>query len=159
MSVPFIDAASMDRWLEQAAQAPRKRTHHNLHPSLDAPVQRLAIALSQGTYVRPHRHPQPNRWEMIHALQGETTLVLFDDHGHPTRKILLSPQVMPVVECPANTWHSLYPTQGQIVIMEVKEGPYLPNLPEHFAPWAPEENTPEVEAYLARIMEWECQPC
>ena len=70
MSVPFIDAASMDRWLEQAAQAPRKRTHHNLHPSLDAPVQRLAIALSQGTYVRPHRHPQPNRWEMIHALRG-----------------------------------------------------------------------------------------
>ena len=139
----------MDRWLEQSSSD---------SPQADAPQSSPIPGCARATSghcleprnLRPHRHPQPNRWEMIHALQGETTLVLFDDHGHPTRKILLSPQVMPVVECPANTWHSLYPTQGQSVIMEVKEGPYLPNLPEHFAPWAPEENTPEVEAYLAR---------
>ncbi|HIC0138358.1 TPA: WbuC family cupin fold metalloprotein, partial [Enterobacter hormaechei] len=41
----------------QAANSPRLRAHHNFHPELSDPVQRLAIAMEPGTYVRPHRHP------------------------------------------------------------------------------------------------------
>ncbi len=33
----------------QAANSPRLRAHHNFHPELSDPVQRLAIAMEPGT--------------------------------------------------------------------------------------------------------------
>jgi len=43
---------------KQAASVSRLRSHRSLHEELSDPVQRLAIAMEPGTYIRPHRHPQ-----------------------------------------------------------------------------------------------------
>jgi cupin fold WbuC family metalloprotein len=147
-----VSSDLMDQWLIEAAQSPRKRSHYNYHPSLDDPVQRLCIALCKGTYVRPHRHPQDDRWELIIALRGRTAMVTFDDAGKPQDKHLLCPLSLPAVECPPNTWHTLYPLDDESVIMEIKQGPYLPNQPEYFATWAPEENDHSaVLSYMAAL--------
>ena len=53
---------------QQAQQSPRQRANCNLHPQLDDPIQRLAIAMEPGTYVRPHRHP--HTWELLYPLRG-----------------------------------------------------------------------------------------
>ena len=47
-----------------AAAAPRLRAHRNFHPELSDPVQRLAIAMEPGTYIRPHRHPHTFEWAL-----------------------------------------------------------------------------------------------
>ena len=138
--------------LSNARQSARKRSHFNLHDQLEAPVQRLCIALTDGTYVRPHRHPASNKWELILAIQGTSVLVIFGHEGNILEHFELSPNgPMSAVEMPPNTWHTLFPVGEESVVMEIKEGPYTPALPEHFASWAPEEGSAEASAYLDSV--------
>jgi len=76
-----LDYKFFDELISQAHQSPRKRSHYNLHKDLDEPVQRLCIALLEGTYVRPHHHPQNNKWELILALRGQFCLIIFNKDG------------------------------------------------------------------------------
>lgn len=43
------------------------------------------------------------------------------------------------VELPAGTWHTIVPLLDNSVLLEVKSGPFAPNLAKEFAPLAPEE--------------------
>lgn len=147
-----IDSDLIENCLTKAHQSPRKRSHFNLHESLEAPVQRLCIALVKGTYVRPHRHPQSNKWELLMAVQGMSQLVIFDDTGNIKKVFELSPTgPLSAVEIPPNTWHSLLPKGDESVVLEVKEGPYTPNKPEYFADWAPEEGSDQASDYLLNL--------
>lgn len=131
----------------KAAASPRLRAHHNLHEALTAPVQRLAIKLRRGTYIRPHRHPQ--RWELGLVLQGRIELVLFDDAGCVSERVTMTPVHGTVaVELPPNAWHSYVCVSDAAAFFEVKEGPYDPALSE-FAAWAPAEGDEGVAAFLA----------
>jgi cupin fold WbuC family metalloprotein len=135
--------------LDRKAQAsPRLRTNHNLHEAPSAPIQRLAIKLRHGTYIRPHRHPQ--RWELGLVLQGRMDLVLFDDTGALTERVTMTPiQGTLAMELPAATWHSYVCVSDAATFFEVKEGPYDPALSD-FAPWAPAEGDPAA----AHFLEW-----
>lgn len=57
---------------EQAANTPRFRAHRNLHPELSDPVQRLAIAMEPVSYVRPHRHPHTNLFNVGSSARAVT---------------------------------------------------------------------------------------
>ena len=48
-----LSNADLTQLISAAMDSPRKRSHHSLHSSLDAKVQRLAIAMEPDTYVRP----------------------------------------------------------------------------------------------------------
>lgn len=133
--------------LDRKAQAsPRLRTNHNLHEGPQAAIQRLAIKLRRGTYIRPHRHPQ--RWELGLVLQGRMELVLFDDGGALAERVTMTPiQGTLALELPAGIWHSYVCVSDAATFFEVKEGPYDPALSE-FAPWAPAEGDAGAAAYL-----------
>ena len=135
--------------LDQKAKAsPRLRTNHNLHTEMAAPIQRLAIKLRHGTYIRPHRHPQ--RWELGLVLQGRMDLVLFDEGGALVERVTMTPiQGTLAMELPANTWHSYVCVSDAATFFEVKEGPYDPSLSE-FAPWSPAEG----DAKAASFLQW-----
>ncbi|PJB05525.1 MAG: cupin fold metalloprotein, WbuC family, partial [Hydrogenophilales bacterium CG_4_9_14_3_um_filter_59_35] len=85
-----IDKILLTTLSTQAAASPRKRAHHNLHPQLDDKVQRLCIAMEPGTYVRPHRHNQPETWEILLILSGAVALLIFDDSGRVLERIELA---------------------------------------------------------------------
>lgn len=145
-----LDDALFDELLEQAAEAPRKRSHHILHQSHDEPVQRLCIALKHGTYVRPHCHKVSGKWELLLVLRGTVDLLAFDETGRVTRRMTMSArQGLTAAELTADTWHSIVTTGGDAIIMEVKEGPLAPTAPDEFASWAPEEGATQVPAFLA----------
>ncbi|MBT5925642.1 MAG: WbuC family cupin fold metalloprotein [Verrucomicrobia bacterium] len=147
-----IDTALIVDCFKKAKQSPRKRSHFNLHEKLEAPVQRLCIAFVEGTYVRPHRHPASNKWELLIAVQDSSLLVIFDENGGISEHFELSPNgPMSAIEIPPNTWHTIFPADKESVVMEIKEGPYTPSKPEHFAPWSPEEGSPDADAYLRQI--------
>ena len=76
-----IDNALLDSLVAKAKESPRKRAHHNLHPELSDPVQRLCIAMEPETYVRPHRHSDPETWEVLMILRGSLALNIFDEKG------------------------------------------------------------------------------
>ena len=124
----------------EAASAPRRRTHQLWHLDHADCVQRLAMALQPGTYVRPHRHGEPPKWEALVLLQGQVSLLTFDDAGTVLERVELShPRGCVVVETPAGTWHSLVAVEADSVLFEFKQGPFAPS---EFAAWAPAEDSP-----------------
>ena len=135
-----IDQTLLTTLSTQAAASPRKRAHHNLHPQLDDPVQRRCIAMEPGTYVRPHRHMQPETWEILLILSGAVALLIFDDSGKVLERIeLAAGGEVTAVEIPANTWHAVASLKAGTVVFEVKQGPYSPISEVNYAPWSPAE--------------------
>lgn len=140
-----VTRAELARLTEAARGAVRRRQNHNLHPALADPVQRLLNAFEPGTYVRPHRHVAPGKWELFAWLAGRAAVLAFDDDGVVTERVELD-AATPLVEIPVGTWHSLAALETGTVLFEVKQGPYAPLAPEGFAPWAPADATPQAAA-------------
>jgi len=120
-------------------------------------VQRTCVALKLGTYVRPHRHPQANKWELLVILQGALGLLLFEEDGSVRERLELAPGMdMSAVELEPNTWHTIFPLGGDAVILDIKEGPYDPAAPINFVSWAPEERDAGVVQYLRWLETAKC---
>jgi len=148
----IIDTELLDRITAQAKQSPRLRMNYNFHESLDDPVNRLLNALEPSTYLRPHRHNNPDKNEIFLLLRGKVAVFLFNDEGNITDTIVLDPLNGSYGgEIPAGIWHGLLVLESGSVIYEVKEGPFAPITPENMAPWSPAaDDTEGVRAY----MEW-----
>lgn len=133
----------------EAAAAPRGRAHQLWHVDHGDPVQRLAMALQPGTYVRPHRHAEPPKWEALFLVQGHVALLTFDDEGTVQGRVELShADGSIVIETSAGTWHSLVALEPDSVLFEFKQGPFAPS---EFAEWAPAEGSADaitIEAWL-----------
>ncbi|MFK5894039.1 MAG: WbuC family cupin fold metalloprotein [Pseudomonadota bacterium] len=144
-----INNELFDKLLSEAATSPRKRSHYNIHKDYSEPVQRLCIGLKKGTYVRPHCHVHVKSWEMIMALKGEVTVLIFDPSGCVVERCELSPNTGNIaVELQPNTWHMVFPAESDAVIFEVKEGPFTPKKKCDFAFWSPEEDSTQVGPFL-----------
>ncbi|MDN0076015.1 WbuC family cupin fold metalloprotein [Crenobacter sp. SG2303] len=136
----------LDTLSATAAAAPRLRANRNFHPELSAPVQRLAIAMEPDTYVRPHRHS--HSWELLTVLKGSFEVIIFDEAGVVSERILLGKEVR-VLEMPANTWHSVQSCEPGSVVFEVKQGPYAPLTEVDLAAWSPAEGDAKVSELMA----------
>src|SRR5581483_11829649 len=138
MQTKRITSSLLTQLDRKAAASPRLRTNHNLHEAPESNVQRLAVKLRRGTYIRPHRHK--SRWELGITLQGEMDLVLFNDDGLLTERVRMAPGGSTLLmELPAGQWHSYVCVSETATFFEVKEGPYDPASSSEFAPWAPAE--------------------
>ncbi len=136
---------------EQAVKSPRRRAHHNVHESYNEAVQRLYVAMMPDSYVRPHRHTDPSKWEFFMVVEGKITVLIFDDHGTVTNKVELSAGGDCFgLQIPPGTWHATF-CQEPVVFFEVKQGPYLVEADKNFAGWAPAENDHEVADFLDRL--------
>jgi cupin fold WbuC family metalloprotein len=154
-----ITAHDLTSISQKAANAPRLRANANLHEELSDPVQRLAIAMEPGTYIRPHRHTQT--WELLTPLRGRFVVLQFNDEGRVIHRTLLgqtsgsnetsvTEEITQVLEMPASTWHAVLSLDAGGVIFEVKQGPYQALTEDDCMPWAPAEGGDEVAA----VMRW-----
>jgi cupin fold WbuC family metalloprotein len=125
---PMLDALAA-----QAQQSLRLRSNHNLHATLDDPIQRLAIAMEPDTLILPHRHP--HTWEILLPLRGRFVVLIFDDAATVVERTVLGEDSY-LLELPANTWHAVLSLDQGGVIFEVKHGPYAPTVEADFAPWS-----------------------
>lgn len=141
-----ITTGDLDALKAQAQQSPRLRANRNMHDELSDPIQRLAIAMEPGTYVRPQRHP--HTWELLTPLSGRFLVLNFDDAGNVTRRTVLGEECA-VLEIPAGCWHAVLSLDVGGVIFEVKHGPYMPVAEADFAPWSGPEGSPKVAQTLA----------
>ena len=150
MTIKQIDTKLLDELTAKAIASPRKRAHHNIHPVLEDPVQRLCVAIEPGTYIRPHRHADPLTWEVFLMLRGSAAFLSFDDSGRVIERIVLAAGgPVNAIEIPAGTWHTIASLEPGSVFFEVKQGPYKAPLAGNSADWAPAEGNAECTRFEA----------
>ncbi len=134
---------------DEAASSKRKRKNYNFHKEPQARIQRMLNAMEPGTYVRPHKHEDPDKLEVFFCIKGRIAVIEWTEQGEIIRIEILDPLLGNYgVEVPARTWHSLVSLEAGSVAWEVKDGPYDPVDDKHFAPWAPAEGDPDAEVWL-----------
>jgi cupin fold WbuC family metalloprotein len=147
----LISDKQLYRLSAEAAATPRLRKNLNLHPVPEDPVQRLFNAMEPGTYVRPHRHTRAKGWELMLAVRGAFSILVFDERGQVLDRADLSAVGgVTAIEIPAHTWHAAVVLAPETVMFEVKPGPYSPVEDKDFAAWAPLEG----EALADRFVTW-----
>ncbi len=149
----IINKQLLDETSERAKQSPRLRMNYNFHEQLDDPVNRLLNAMEPDTYIRPHRHLNPDKDEIFLLLRGKAILFIFDNDGNITEKLLLDPLAGSYgAEIKPGIWPSLLVLESGTVIYEVKPGPFAPLHPENMAPWSPEPDDEKgIDEYLTYL--------
>ena len=133
-----IDEKVLQELQKGAADSPRRRTNLNLHQTLEDPVQRFLNAIEPGSYVRPHRHNTPLRWELFVAMSGRAAVLIFNPQGEVIERAeIIAGGPTRAVEIPAGAWHTIAALQSGTVLFEFKQGPYAPLSEIDFASWAP----------------------
>lgn len=149
----IIDETLLNETAKRALQSPRQRMNYNFHERLDDPVNRLLNAMEPGTYLRPHRHLNPDKDEIFLLLRGRIAVFIFDDKGNVTETIILDPKTgVYGAEIAPGVWHGLLVLESGSVMYEVKPGPFAPLAPENFALWSPEpEDVQAIAAFHKRL--------
>ena len=128
-------------------ESPRLRMIQPVQREQSAKVQRLLNFLQPGTYIRPHCHPLNHATESVCLLSGHLEVLIFSPEGSICARHHLT-TMSPLIDIEPETWHGMIVHALDTVIFEVKQGPYNPETDKEFAPWAPEEGSPEVNAFL-----------
>lgn len=124
----ILDDTPLDDLEAKAKQSPRLRMNLNLHDSLDSKAQRLLNALMPGTVIPIHRHRHTA--ETYAILRGRMFVVFYDSMGGAVERILLDSRSGHYgVHIPKGQWHAVEVIEPS-VILEVKDGPYMPLQPE-----------------------------
>lgn len=131
----FDDKMIMDLY-QEAEGSERKRSHLLLHKSHSETVQRLLIALVEGSFVEPHYHELANQWEMFIVMRGELKIKLYDNAGVVIKEFNAGPDLpISIVEFHPGDIHSVECVSGQALMMEIKEGPFNPDFAKVFPDW------------------------
>lgn len=149
-----INQDFLQKTSDQAKISPRKRMNYNYHLTYEDGFQRFLNAMEPGSYIRPHKHENPDRDEAFIALRGKMLIIVFNNDGSIKNHCIISPGGENVgVEIPARTFHTVLSLEENSVAYEAKEGPYIPKNDINSAPWSPPEGTPEAEIYLKHLLQ------
>ena len=148
----IVDTAVLDGLTLEAKLLPRLRKNHNLHAGDASSCHRLFNAIEPGSYIRPHRHLDPQKDETFVLIRGVLGIVLFDEAGGMTERVLLSAANGTVAaDIPHGVFHGALALESGTVFFEAKAGPYLPLSAEEKGAFAPEEGSAEAAGYLERL--------
>jgi cupin fold WbuC family metalloprotein len=109
-------------------------------------------AIEPGSYIRPHRHLDPEKDEAFILLNGRLGIILFSEDGLITDKVLLSHQNGNLAaDIPQGIFHTAVSLEPGTVFYEAKAGPYLPLTEAELAKWAPVDSSDESATYLQSL--------
>jgi cupin fold WbuC family metalloprotein len=149
MNLQTVDKAQMESLKRSSSTDPRQRQMHILHQYPDI-VQRMVNVLQPDSYIRPHRHCTPEKFETFVVLEGKIGVFVFDVQGTVLEKSISSPDNR-IFDLLPPAWHSYIVLEQDTIVFEVKQGPYIASEDKEFAAWAPEENSAGVQDYLASL--------
>lgn len=143
----------VDALLAQAEASARRRAIHCFHRPEEY-LQRMVNACLRGTYVRPHRHKNPDKLEVFYCIRGRAAIVFFDDGG-AVRDCAIIDERGPCrsTEIAPGEWHSFVALADEAAFFEIIEGHYEALTHKHYAPWAPAEDDSAAAAYLDGIID------
>lgn len=123
----IIDKTILDNLTAQARVSPRLRMNLDLRNSPDDRSQRMLNAIEPGTILPIHRHRTSS--ETVVCLRGHFVEYFYDAEGRQTDAIDMVPGGT-IINIPINLWHNLVSLESGTVLLEVKDGPYVPIGPE-----------------------------
>ena len=137
-----------------ALSSERKRAMYNFHDSPADTLHRMVNFLTSGTYVQPHKHESPDKREAFIVLKGDLLLVEFSGSGDIMDYELLNPEKGNYgAEVQPGIWHTIIPLSKEVVIYEVKDGPYENATDKVPASFAPSEEHPDKAAYIQKLLD------
>lgn len=153
----IFSADYLDGLTVQARVSLRRRQHRNIHESYDEPCQRLFNAIEPESYIRPHRHENDPKGELLIGIRGEMALVTFDGLGSVLQVVRFGSEKYNSLlsigaEVPRGAWHTVVSLVAGSVLLEVKSGPFDQNHPKEHASWAPDEGTEGADRYLKDLI-------
>lgn len=123
----IITQQVLDETCLLAAQNERLRMNYNLHDELDEPVHKMVNAFQLGTILPIHRHLHPAKKETFVLLQGKLEVIIFNEDRTEKSRIELSKESGNLmVELMPEDWHLIEVLESDTVILEIKQGPYIP---------------------------------
>ena len=123
----IIDQRILDDLTAQAKASPRLRMNLDLRNSPADQSQRMLNAIEPGTILPIHRHRTSS--ETVVCLRGHFVEYFYDAEGRQTDAIDMVPGGT-IINIPINQWHNLVSLESGTVLLEVKDGPYVPIGPE-----------------------------
>lgn len=121
-----ITQALLDDLTAKAKASDRLRMNLDLRNSADDTSQRMLNAIEPGSVVPIHRHRSTS--ETVVCLRGRLVWEYYDELERIcTETIELSPNGQVVaLNVPAGQWHTVRALESGSVILEVKDGGYVP---------------------------------
>ena len=148
----LVTAELLHQLTESARTSPRLRKNHNLHLADESRCHRLLNAIEPASYIRPHRHLDPEKDEAFILLSGRLGIILFSDAGEVTESVILSRQGgILVADVPSGVFHTAVSLEPGTVFFEAKAGPYLPLMEAETAVWAPSDGDGAAARYLEHL--------
>lgn len=122
----IINQFILDNLTAQAKASPRLRMNLDLRNSQDDQSQRMLNAIEPGSPMPIHRHRHSS--ETVVCLRGRLVEEFYDDLERMcTDAIELTPNGPNfVLNIPAGQWHTVRALESGTVILECKDGPYVP---------------------------------
>ena len=140
--------------LQQAKKNNIARVRVCAHEDTQSAVQEMLIAFVRGSYVRPHRHL--GKSESFHIIEGELSVIFFDDQGRETDRVALSATDSSkpfYFRGEREQWHTVLVESDHAFIHETTTGPYE-NDDRLLATWAPAEGeTEKIHDFLKLLRE------
>jgi len=154
VEMKIVTTDLLRRLSEQARTSPRLRRNHNIHNNDESRCHRLLNAIEPASYVRPHRHLDPEKDEAFILMCGRLGVVTFSDDGAIAETVLLSREDGKLAaDIPHGIYHTALSLEPGTVFFEAKAGPYLPLSDAEKAAWAPADDEPAATMYLERLRE------
>lgn len=121
----LIDKSLLDNLTTRAKESPRLRVNCDLRNSPEDHSQRQLNALEPGTIIPIHRHKLTS--ETIVVLRGKLLWKHYDNNGAETESFVLQANSDKCgITSPKGQWHSLDCIESGTVIIEMKDGAWMP---------------------------------
>lgn len=124
----IITQDTLDQLTEQAKASPRKRVHLDLRNSVEDTSQRMITAIEPSSTALVPLHFHRHSSETVVCLRGRLVEEFYDAAGQLTETFELAPGgPIAVLNVPAGQWHTARALESGTVILEMKDGQYVPN--------------------------------
>ena len=120
-----IDGVLLDELTAQAKVSERLRMNYDLRNSAADTSQRMLNAIEPGSVVPVHRHRCTS--ETVVCLRGSLVEEFYSSAGEVEASFeVAAGSSLCALNIPAGVWHTLKSLESGTVILEVKDGAYVP---------------------------------
>ena len=132
----------------------KKRIRLCTHMNKQDDLQEMFIALSNKTYIRPHKHL--NKSESLHVLEGSADVVFFNNTGKITKIIPLSDTSSKscfYYRISEPMYHTFIVKSDIFIFHETTQGPFRKS-DTIYAPWSPKEiDYDKIAKFVSKLKE------
>lgn len=130
----------LDKLAEAAGQSERQVSRLLMHTAPEEGVQEMLIAFTNQCVIVPNHSPAKS--ESLHVLRGEIALILFDEYGKVSERLIMAPSGSGkpfMYRLSSTPWHTMVSLTPSAVVHEILQGPFVQSN-ETLPDWVTDQN-------------------